>query len=169
MREGHRMLKPDGRMLIHSMGSHTAKHARDAYIQKYIFRDSNQVRLHLLLDEARQHDMFVADVENIGRHYYWTLWYWRRNLLEAYERDPSISERDFRVMLYFLECGIAQSRCGDGSVYHLLLFNDARDYRQTWRGARPRPPPGPRPLRQTPLPPGPRHPHEPPHTHPVAA
>jgi len=133
MRECHRILKPDGRMLIHSMGSHTAKHARDAYIQKYIFRDSNQVRLHLLLDEARQHDMFVADVENIGRHYYWTLWYWRRNLLEAYERDPSISERDFRVMLYFLECGMAESRCGDGSVYHLLLFNDARDYRQTWR------------------------------------
>ena len=77
--------------------------------------------------------MYVADVENIGRHYYWTLWWWRRNLIEAYEADPSISERDFRVMIYFLECGMAESRFGDGTVYHLLLFKDARDYCATWR------------------------------------
>lgn len=133
MRECHRILKPHGRMLIHSMGSHERKHVRDGYIQKYIFRDSNQVRLHLLLDHARRHDMFVADVENIGRHYHWTLWYWRRNLIEAYERDRSIGERDFRVMWYFLECGMAESRFGDGSVYQLLLYRDARDYRHTWR------------------------------------
>lgn len=133
MRECHRILKPNGRMLIHSMGSHTTKHRRDGYIQKYIFKDSNQVRLHLLLDEARKHDMFVADVENIGRHYYWTLWWWRHNLIEAYEADPSISERDFRVMIYFFECGMAESRFGEGSVYHLLLFKDARDCCATWR------------------------------------
>ena len=133
MRHCHRILKPGGRMLIHSMGSHEARHRRDGYIQKYIFRDSNQIRLHLLLDEARRHDLFVADVENIGRHYYWTLWYWRRNLLEAYERDASIDRRDFLVMLYFLECGMAESRFGDGSLYHLLLYKDARDYRATWR------------------------------------
>lgn len=133
MRQCHRILKPHGRMLIHSMGSHTAKHVRDGYIQKYIFRDSNQIRLHSLLDEARKHDMYPADVENIGRHYYWTLWYWRRNLLEAYEKDPTITERDFRVMLYFLECGMGEARAGDGAVYHILLYQDCRDHRQTWR------------------------------------
>lgn len=133
MRQCHRILKPHGRMLIHSMGSHQHKHVRDGYIQKYIFRDSNQIRLHLLLDEARRHDMVVADVENLGRHYYWTLWHWRANLLEAYERDPSISQRDLRVMLYFLECGMAESRFGEGSVYHLLLYKDARDHLATWR------------------------------------
>ena len=133
MRQCQRILKPSGRMLIHSMGSHQKTHLRDGYIQKYIFRDSNQIRLHLLLDEARKHDLYVADVENIGRHYYWTLWYWRLNLLAAYEADRSISEHDFRVMLYFLECGMAEARFGDGSVYHLLLYKDARDYRHTWR------------------------------------
>lgn len=133
MRQCQRILKPSGRMLIHSMGSHQKKHRRDGYIQKYIFRDSNQIRLHLLLDEARKHDLYVADVENIGRHYYWTLWYWRQNLLQAHEDDRSITERDFRVMLYFLECGMAESRFGEGSVYHLLLYKDARDHRHTWR------------------------------------
>ncbi len=133
MAECHRILKPSGRMLIHSMGSHEKKHPRDGYIQKYIFRDSNQIRLHLLLDEARKHDMYVADVENIGRHYFWTLWWWRKNLLDAYENDPSISERDFRVMLYFLECGMGASRFGSGTVYQILLFNDCRDYTFTWR------------------------------------
>jgi cyclopropane-fatty-acyl-phospholipid synthase len=133
MRECWRILKPHGRMLIHSMASHQARHRRDGYIQKYIFRDSNQVRLHLLLTEACRHDMYVADVENIGRHYYWTLWYWRKNLIEAFERDPTISERNFRVQLYFLECGMGESRCGDGAVYHLLLFKDPRDYLKTWR------------------------------------
>lgn len=133
MRQCHRILKPGGRMLIHSMGSHTKVHLRDAYIQKYVFRDSNQLRLHAVLDEARQHDLYVADVENLGRHYYWTLWYWRRNLIDAYERDQGISDRDFRVMLYFLECGMGESRFGDGSVYHLLLYKDARDHLATWR------------------------------------
>lgn len=128
-----RILKPSGRMLIHSMGSHERKHLRDGYIQKYIFRDSNQIRLHLLLDEACKHDMYVADVENIGRHYYWTLWYWRENLLEAAERDRSITDENLRVMIYFLECGMAESRFGNGTVYHALLFKDARDYRSTWR------------------------------------
>jgi cyclopropane-fatty-acyl-phospholipid synthase len=133
IRECQRILKPHGRMLIHSMGSHERVHKRDGYIQKYIFKDSNQVRLHLLLDEARRNDMFVADVENIGRHYYWTLWWWRKNLLDAYEADPTIGTRDFMVQLYFLECGMAESRFGDGSVYHLLLYKDARDYVATWR------------------------------------
>ncbi len=133
MRQCWRILKPSGRMLIHSMGSHTEKHRRDGYIQKYIFRDSNQIRLHLLLSEACKLSMFVADVENIGRHYYWTLWHWRENLLAAAEADPTIRDRDLRVMLYFLECGMAESRFGDGSLYHVLLFKDARDYRNTWR------------------------------------
>ena len=133
VRQCNRILKPHGRMLIHGIGSHESKHRRDGYIQKYIFRDSNQIRLHLLLDHARRHDLYVADVENIGRHYYWTLWWWRRNLIDAYEADPSISDRDFRVMIYFLECGMAESRIGDGSVYQLLLFKDARDYAATWR------------------------------------
>src|SRR5207245_599368 len=64
---------------------------------------------------------------------YWTLWYWRKNLIEAYEHDPTISERTFRVQLYFLECGMAESRYGNGTVYHILLFKDPRDYRMTWR------------------------------------
>jgi hypothetical protein len=115
------------------MASHQNKHSRDGYIQKYIFRDSNQIRLHLLLDEARKHDLYVGDVENLGRHYYWTLWWWRHNLLEAFENDPSISDRDFLVMLYFLECGMAESRFGNGSLYQLLLFKEARDHTYTWR------------------------------------
>ena len=133
MSQCQRILNPRGRMLIHSMASHQRVHRRDAYIQKYIFRDSNQIRLHLLLNEASRLDMFAADVENIGRHYYWTLWYWRKNLIEAFERDRSIRERPFRIMLYFLECGMSESRFGDGGLYHILLFKDSRDYRQTWR------------------------------------
>jgi len=133
MKECVRILKPHGRMLIHSLGSHLSKHRRDGYIQKYIFRDSNQIRLHLLLNEASKHNMYVADVENLGRHYYWTLWHWRKNLIEAFERDQTINDRNFRIMLYFLECGMAESRFGDGTVYHILLFKDSRDYRKTWR------------------------------------
>jgi cyclopropane-fatty-acyl-phospholipid synthase len=133
MRELHRVLKPEGRMLLQAMGSFEREHARDAYIQKYVFRDSNQMRLYLALDAARQNDLYVADIENIGRHYYWTVWYWRRNLLAAYESDPTITERDFRVMFYFLECGMAESRFGDGSVYQVLLCKDSRTYLQTWR------------------------------------
>jgi cyclopropane-fatty-acyl-phospholipid synthase len=128
-----RLLNRRGRMLIHSMASVERVHRRDGYIQKYIFRDSNQIRLHLLLNEAARLDMYPGDVENLGRHYYWTLWHWRKNLIDAYERDHSITEKNFRVMLHFLECGMSESRFGDGALFHILLFKDPREYLQTWR------------------------------------
>ena len=133
MAQCHRILSPHGRMLIHSMASHERVHRRDGYIQKYIFRDSNQIRLHLLSTEATRRDMLVADVEDLSRHYYWTLWRWRENLLRAYEADPSITEHNLRVMLYFLECGMSESRFGGGALYHILVFKDPRDYTVTWR------------------------------------
>jgi cyclopropane-fatty-acyl-phospholipid synthase len=131
MRECHRILKPNGRMLVHSMGDHRFRHVRDEYIQKYIFRDSNQVILSKLAVEAEKLGMYVADLENLGRHYYYTLWHWHRNLMAA--QDGVKDKRKLRVQEYFLQCCMAESRFGDAIVYHLLLHKNPRAYRDLHR------------------------------------
>ncbi len=133
MHHCHRILKPNGRMLIHSMATDRKNHQRDGYIQKYIFRDSQQISLYRLLEEASKSHMRTGDVENISRHYHHTCWYWRKNLLEARKKDPTINQKNFLIQWYFMESGMAESRYGDSSLYHILLFKNARDYLNLWR------------------------------------
>ena len=131
MRECRRLLKPHGRMLLHSMGDFRRDHQRDEYIQKYIFRDSNQVILSRLVEEAERLGYGVADVENLGQHYYHTLWWWHKNLCDA--SGGVEDKRKLRIQQYFLQCGMAESRWGDGILYHLLVYKNPRVYRSLWR------------------------------------
>ena len=131
MRQCWRILKPGGRMLLHSMGDHRHRHVRDEYIQKYIFRDSNQLILSKVLTEAEKLGFYVADIENLGRHYYHTLWWWHRNLDQA---SAGVRDKNkLRIQQYFLQCGMAESRFGDGALYHVLLYKNPRDYLDLWR------------------------------------
>ena len=122
----HRILKPGGRMLIHSMGDVRFRHVRDEYVQKYIFRDSNQIILSKLLVEAEKLAMMPIDIENLGRHYYYTLWHWHDRLTAA--ADGVRDKTKLKVQQYFLQCGMAQSRFGAGAVYHVLLYKDRRTF-----------------------------------------
>jgi cyclopropane-fatty-acyl-phospholipid synthase len=131
MAQCYRILKPGGRILIHSMGDYRNRHVRDEYIQKYIFRDSNQIILSKLLVEAEKLGFYVGDVENLGRHYYHTLWWWDRNLGAAAAEIPD--KKKLRIQQYFLQCGMAESRFGDGALYHLLLYKNPRNYLDLWR------------------------------------
>jgi cyclopropane-fatty-acyl-phospholipid synthase len=68
----------------------------------------------------------VLDVENIVRHYCYTVLGWLRRCREKRSTlNPARYDRIFqRMWEYYLSCGIAAARASDAAVYQLLFHND---------------------------------------------
>jgi cyclopropane-fatty-acyl-phospholipid synthase len=123
----HRVLKPDGIGLFHSIGSHERPNRHDHFIQKYIFPDSRTLLLSDLAIELETRKMPVQDVENIGRHYHYTLMAWRRNSQRYFDAHPGKVPEEFqRLWVYYLESLAAYSLWGDGVLFHTVFYNSSR-------------------------------------------
>lgn len=119
-------LKPGGIGLVHTIGCNTRANQHDPFIQKYIFPESNQPRLSELAASMEHTGLAILDVENIIRHYSFTLLGW----LERFQRnraslDPNRYTQGFlRMWEYYLSCAVAAARASDAAVYQVLFHND---------------------------------------------
>jgi cyclopropane-fatty-acyl-phospholipid synthase len=122
-----RLLTEKGMGLFQYCGCTVPKNDNDPFIQKYIFPGSNQPKLSEFVAELEDHDMAVLDVENLVRHYAFTLKEWTRN----FERNSSRLDGDLfddrfkRMWQYYLECGAAAAFASAGALYQILF---ARNY-----------------------------------------
>lgn len=121
------VLAPDGLGLVHAIGCGTPQTQHDPFIQKYIFPGSRQIMLSDVTKELERHRVAIRDVENIVRHYGYTVLHWldrfRRN---APALDSIRYDNTFRRMWeYYLHCGIAAAFASESAVYQVLF---ARDY-----------------------------------------
>ncbi len=121
------VLEPRGLGLVHAIGSCSPRLEHDRFIQKYIFPGSGQMLLSKVACELERHRMLIRDVENIVRHYGYTVLRWLEGLTANADRlDPQKYDQRFRRMFeYFFHCGIGGAFAGDGAVYQVLF---ARDY-----------------------------------------
>ncbi|MCA1791477.1 MAG: cyclopropane-fatty-acyl-phospholipid synthase family protein, partial [Thioalkalivibrio sp.] len=78
-----RVLKPDGRGLIHSIGRNRPMGPMNAWIDKRIFPGAYPPSLREMLTIFEHRDFSVLDVENLRLHYAVTLRHW----LQRYERN----------------------------------------------------------------------------------
>jgi len=121
-----RVLRPDGWVLVHSIGLNAAANDRDPFIQKYIFPGSDTPRLSAMAHHIESNDLAIIDVENIARHYAPTCRRW----LEAFRRnrdrlDPvRYNDELKRMWEYYLACGVAAALAGNLAVYQVLFTND---------------------------------------------
>lgn len=120
-------LAPRGLGLVHAIGTTAPKVDHDPFIQKYIFPGSGQMLLSDVARELERHHIAIRDVENIVRHYGYTVLRWlerfRRNVSSL---DPARYDEPFRRMWeYYFHCGVAGAFASDGAVYQVLF---ARDY-----------------------------------------
>jgi cyclopropane-fatty-acyl-phospholipid synthase len=73
-----------------------------------------------------KHGSAALDVENIVRHYSYTVLGWlalfqeNRSTLDSGRYDAVFQ----RMWEYYLSCGIAASRASDAAVYQVLFHND---------------------------------------------
>jgi cyclopropane-fatty-acyl-phospholipid synthase len=119
-------LNPGGIGLVHTIGCSQSRNEHDPFIQKYIFPGSNQPRLSEIAKFMEKRGLAILDVENIVRHYSYTMHGWllrfqqNRSHLDSSRYDAVFQ----RMWEYYLSCGIAAARATDAAVYQVLFSND---------------------------------------------
>lgn len=122
-----RVLAPDGRGLVHTIGAAGPKNHHDPFIQKYIFPGSNQPRLSEISSGLERERLAILDVENIVRHYGHTILRWLANFRSnRASLDPRrYDERFLRMFEYYFHCGIAAAFAAESAVFQVLFTPDA--------------------------------------------
>lgn len=121
-----RVLTPGGLGLVHGIGCNAVRNDHDPFIQKYIFPGSGQPRLSEIASQLERRGLAILDVENIVRHYAYTVKEWLRRFRE---NRAKLDQRRYgpvfqRMWEYYLACGIAAAWASDSAVYQVLFTND---------------------------------------------
>jgi len=129
------LLKPDGVMVLHSIGRAGPPTATNAFIRKHIFPGGYIPALSEVLPHIEKAGLMVADVEVLRLHYAETLKHWRERFLANRARVLDIyDERFARMWEFYLAGSEAAFRWQDLMVFQiqLTLRNDTvpvtRDY-----------------------------------------
>jgi cyclopropane-fatty-acyl-phospholipid synthase len=122
-----RLMTDRGMGLFQYIGCTGPRNDHDPFIQKYILPDSCQPKLSEFVAELEDHDMAILDVENLMRHYGFTLREWTRNFQGNSARLDShrFDDRFQRMWQYYLECAAAAAFASAGALYQILF---ARNY-----------------------------------------
>lgn len=129
------LLKPDGVMLLHSIGRAGPPTATNPFIRKHIFPGGYIPALSEVLPHVEKAGLFVTDVEILRLHYAETLKHWRSRFMANRDQAKTIyDERFCRMWEFYLAGSEAAFRWQDLMVFQLQLTrrNDAapttRDY-----------------------------------------
>ncbi|MGO4523557.1 class I SAM-dependent methyltransferase [Microvirga sp. 2MCAF35] len=129
------LLKPDGVMLLHTIGRTGTPYPTNPWITKYIFPGGHLPVLSELMPAVERAGLVVADIEVLRLHYAYTLKAWRERFMAHREEVLRLYDERFCRMW---ECYLAMSesafRWQDAVVFQLQLArrNDVlpltRDY-----------------------------------------
>lgn len=130
-----RLLKPDGVMLLHSIGRFRPPTYTNPWIAKYIFPGGYIPALSEVLAAVERVGLLVADVEILRLHYAKTLKAWRERFRANWDEAAEIyDERFCRMWNFYLAGSEAAFRNGEMMVFQLQLLRDrnvlplTRDY-----------------------------------------
>ncbi len=130
-----RMLKPDGRALIHTIGRTRPPTVTDAWIRKHIFPGGYIPALSEVSRRIERSGLILSDLEVLRLHYAKTLQHWHQRFQRI--RDVTaerFDERFCRMWEYYLQLSEAAFRWGELVVFQFQLAraNDTvpltRDY-----------------------------------------
>ncbi len=97
------LLKPDGVMLLHSIGQVYKPWATNPWIEKYIFPGGYIPALSEVLPPVESTRLLVKDIEILPMHYAWTLRAWRERFVAQREEVLRLyDERFFRMWEFYL-------------------------------------------------------------------
>ena len=129
------LMKPDGVMVLHSIGRFGPPAATAAFIRKHIFPGGYIPALSEVLPAIEKAGLMVTDVEILRLHYAETLRHWRERFVANRDRVVDLyDERFARMWEFYLAGSEAAFRWQDLMVFQiqLSLRNDAlpvtRDY-----------------------------------------
>jgi cyclopropane-fatty-acyl-phospholipid synthase len=121
MRIVRRCLKPGGRLLLHTIGSHFTRRSTDPWIARYIFPNS-MVPSMRQVSEAIGDLMVMEDWQNFGVDYDRTLLAWHRNFEAGWPDLASEYGETFRRMWrYYLLSSAASFRARSNQLWQIVL------------------------------------------------
>lgn len=117
----HRVLKPQGCGLLHSIGQNRAE-PLNSWIEKRIFPGAYPPTLRQMLAVLEPHSLTVVDVENLRVHYAKTLEHW----LARFDRHAGhvqtlFDERFVRAWRYYLSASLASFRTDTLELFQVLF------------------------------------------------
>ncbi len=116
------MLKPDGVMVLHSIGRSGPPYATNAFIRKYIFPGGYIPALSEVLPMIEKSGLVVNDIEILRLHYAETLKHWRARFLANRDKAKAIyDERFCRMWDFYLAGSEAAFRWQDLIVFQIQL------------------------------------------------
>jgi len=122
----HRLLRPEGIFLLHTIGVDTTQKHTDAWIDRYIFPNGKLPSARELA-EAVEGRFLVEDWHNFGPDYDRTLMAWWERFDAAW---PGLrnryDERFYRMWKYYLLCCAGFFRSRQGQLWQLVLTRRER-------------------------------------------
>ncbi|MGS1096050.1 class I SAM-dependent methyltransferase [Aquamicrobium terrae] len=129
------LLKPDGVMLLHTIGRTAPPTTTNAFIRKHIFPGGYIPALSEIMPAIEKSGLAITDVEILRLHYAETLKHWRERFLANRDKVKAIyDERFCRMWEFYLSGSEASFRWQDLVNFQIQLTrkNDAlpitRDY-----------------------------------------
>ncbi|WP_157015193.1 SAM-dependent methyltransferase [Mesorhizobium xinjiangense] len=116
------LLKPDGVMVLHSIGRFGSPTTTNAFIRKHIFPGGYIPALSEVLPAIEKAGLMVGDIEILRLHYAETLKAWRKRFLANRERVQEIyDERFCRMWDFYLAGSEAAFRWQDMMVFQIQI------------------------------------------------
>jgi cyclopropane-fatty-acyl-phospholipid synthase len=114
------LLKPDGVMLLHTIGLMDGPWYPNPWLDKYIFPGGQLPALSEIVPAVEQAGLIVTDVECLRTHYAETLSKWRQRFMARREEARALyDERFCRMWEYYLACCEAAFRYQDVAVFQV--------------------------------------------------
>jgi len=117
-----RVLTPDGRGLIHTIGRHKPMPS-SRWLQTRIFPGAEQPALSEILKVLEPHDFCVLDVENLRIHYALTLRHWLDRFERAADQVAALFDDQFvRTWRLYLAGALATYSSGWAQLFQVLFI-----------------------------------------------
>lgn len=116
------LLKPDGYAYIHSIGRMTQPGTTGPFFRKYIFPGGYVPALSETFAATERQGLWVADMEVLRLHYYYTLRDWRKRFTANRDKAKELyDERLCRMWEFYLGAAELGFLHGSNMVFQLLL------------------------------------------------
>lgn len=114
------LLKPDGVMLLHTIGHMDGPWYPNPWLDKYIFPGGQLPALSEIVPAIERAGLLVTDVECLRMHYAETLLNWRRRFMARRAEALTLyDERFCRMWEYYLSCCEAAFRYQNVAVFQI--------------------------------------------------
>jgi cyclopropane-fatty-acyl-phospholipid synthase len=122
-----RLMKPDGAMLLHTIGKLGGPGKSDPFTDKWIFPGYHLPSLSEMCTASERSRLIVSDVETLRLHYAYTLRHWLERVeANRAKIEKMYDKRFFRMWEFYLAGGIVMFETGAGCNYQVQYIRDRR-------------------------------------------